>query len=164
MGLDIFYQANNTAFAAGALLELYRETNDKRLLELSYCCLAGIFKNIQLWDCNYGNGKEIPNFFAVFPLNDAPYTAAYEELEVYAALHHYLIMAEGIVILPSLRILLPEFIKYVINRLPFYYPSLLPEDIIAKETKTGEVQNDLWIPLEDLHDGWENHGQVGQEV
>lgn len=164
LGLDIFYQANNTAFSAGALLELYKETSDKRYLELSYCCLAGIFKNVQLLECDYGNKKEFPNFFAVFPLNDAPYTAAYEELEVYAGLHHFMLVSEGIAILPSLRILIPEFIKYTLNRLPFYYPPMLPEGIIAEDIKTGEVQKDLWIPLEDIHDGWEPHGQVGQEV
>lgn len=164
LAFDIFYQANNTAFTAGALAELYNETNDKKYLELSYCCLAGIFKNTQIWDCNYGYGKNFPNFFSVFPLNDAPYTAAYEELEVYAALHHYLIITKDIEILPSLKILIPEFIKYAVSRLSFYYPAMLPKEMIAEETKTGEVQKDLWIPLEDIHEGWEKSGEVGQEV
>ncbi|HMK07233.1 MAG TPA: hypothetical protein VK476_06865, partial [Flavobacterium sp.] len=92
LGFDIFYQANNTAFTAGALVELYNETGDDFYLRLSYSCLAGVFKNTAIWDCGYGYGKHFPNFFGVFPLNDAPYTAAYEELEVYAALHHYLFM------------------------------------------------------------------------
>lgn len=164
LGFDIFYQANNTAFAAGAFVELFKETGETRYLELSYCCLAGIFKNCQIWDCNYGYAKNFPNFFAVFPLKDAPYTAAYEELEVYAALYHYLEAAKGIEILPSLRIMLPEFIKYAASRMAYYYPTLLPPEMIAEETKTGEVQKDLWIPLEDIYDGWEKSGQVGQEV
>lgn len=164
LAFDIFYQANNTAFTAGALAELYRETNDRKYINLSYSCLAGIFKNVQLWDCGYGHGKNFPNFFSVFPLSDAPYTAAYEEFEVYAALHHYMEVTEGIDILPSLKILLPEFIKYAVGRLPFYYPSMLPSDMIAEEIKTGEVQRNLWIPLEDIHDGWEKSGEVGQEV
>lgn len=164
LGFDVFYQANNTAFAAGALAELYLETGNEEYLELSYSCLAGIFKNVKLWECGYGHGKYFPDFFAVYPLNDAPYTAAYEELEVYAALNHYLQVTKKIDLLPSLRTLLPEFIKYAINRMPFYYPPLLPPDIISEETKTGEIQHDLWIPLEDLYDGWEDNGQVGQEV
>jgi hypothetical protein len=41
---------------------------------------------------------------------------------------------------------------------------MLPEDMIAEEIKTGEVQKKLWIPLEDIHDGWEKSGEVGQEV
>ena len=36
--------------------------------------------------------------------------------------------------------------------------------MIAEKTKTGEVQKDLWVPLEDIHDGWEKSGEVGQEV
>jgi hypothetical protein len=164
LAFDIFYQANNTAFTAGALVELYRETNDQKYLDLSYSCLAGIFKNVQLWECNYGYGKNFPNFFAVFPLNDAPYTAAYEEFEVYTALHHYMEVTEGIDILPSLKILIPEFIKYAVSRMPFYYPTLLPEDMISEEVKTGQIQKDLWVPLEDIHDGWEKSGEVGQEV
>ncbi len=164
LAFDIFYQANNTAFAAGAFVEMYKVTNDKHYLELSYCCLAGIFNNCQLWDCNYGYGKNFPYFFSVFPLKDAPYAAAYEELEVFAALHHYLEAAADIEILPSLRILIPEFIKYATGRLAYYYPPLLSQEMIAKETRTGEVQKDLWIPLEDIHDGWEKSGEVGQEV
>ena len=164
LAFDIFYQANNTAFSAGALAELYLETGEQQYLELSYCCLAGIFKNCQLWDCNYGYGKNFPYFFAVFPLNDAPYTAAYEEIEVFAALHHYLQVLAKIDILPSLKILIPEFIKYAIGRLAYYYPPLLPAEMIAEQVKTGEVQKDLWVPLEDIHDGWEKSGEVGQEV
>lgn len=164
LGFDIFYQANNTAFTAGTLVELYKETNDSKYLELSYCCLAGIFKNVHIWDCNYGYGKNFPHFFSVFPLNDAPYSAAYEELEVYAALHNYLKVAEDIDILPSLKILIPEFIKYTVSRLAFYYPNLLPQEMISDDVKTGEIQRDLWIPLEDINDGWKKSGEVGQEV
>lgn len=164
LSFDIFYQANNTAFTAGALVELYRETNDQKYLDLSYSCLAGIFKNVQLWECNYGYGKNFPNFFAVFPLNDAPYTAAYEEFEVYTALHYYMEVTEGIDILPSLKILIPEFIKYAVSRLPFYYPTLLPADMISEKVRTGQIQKELWVPLEDIHDGWEKSGEVGQEV
>lgn len=163
-GFDIFYQANNTAFSAGALLELYKITNKEEYLNLSYACIAGLFKNMQIWDCQYGYGKNYPNYFSVFPLNDAPYTAAYEEMEVYAGLSEYLLQSETIDVLPSLKILIPEFLKYAVNRLPFYYPTMLPEEMISEEVKTGEIVKDLWIPLEDLYNGWEKSGQVGQEV
>lgn len=164
IGFDIFYQANNTAFSAGALLELYKITGKKEYLDLSYACMACLFKNMQIWDCQYGYGKNYPNYFSVFPLNDAPYTAAYEEMEVYAALSEYLIQADEIELLPSLKILIPEFLKYAVNRLPFYYPSKLPDEMLSEEVKTGEIQKELWIPLEDLYSGWEKSGQVGQEV
>jgi hypothetical protein len=164
LGVDILYQANNTAFAAGALLELYKITNKKLYLDLSYTCLTGLFKNVQLYDCRYGFGKNYTNFFSIFPLNDAPYTAAYEELEVYAALSEYLIQAKDVDILPALKTLIPEFIKYAVGRIAYYYPPLLPKEMLSKEVKTGEIQADLWVPLEDLYNGWEQSGQVGQEV
>lgn len=163
-GFDILYQANNTAFAAGALLELYKITSKQEYLDLSYACLACLFKNMQIWDCQYGFGKNYPNYFSVFPLNNAPYTAAYEEMEVYAGLSEYLIQSEAIDLLPSLKILIPEFLKYAISRFPYYYPPKLPQEMISDEVKTGEIVKELWIPLEDLYNGWEKSGQVGQEV
>jgi hypothetical protein len=166
LSFDIFYQANNTAFSAGALLRLYKETKDELFLNLSYLCIASILKNVQLWDCNYGNAKHYPTFFAIYPLKDAPYTAAYEEQEVYAGIVTFLKEAEGLNILPSVKLLLAELVKYVINRVSYYYPPRLPKEVLVKndEVKTGEIDPNLWIALEDLQDGWNPSGQVGQEV
>jgi hypothetical protein len=167
LAFDIFYQANNTAFSAGALLRLYKETKDDTFLNLSYLCIASILKNVQLWECNYGNAKHYPTFFAVYPLKDAPYTAAYEEQEVFAGIHTFLKEADDLgQILPSVRLLLAECIKYLINRVSYYYPPRLPGEVLAerKDVKTGEIDPNLWIALEDLQDGWNRSGQVGQEV
>jgi hypothetical protein len=163
-GFEIFYQANNTAFSAGALLRLYKITRKELYLDLSYMCLAGIFRNVQLWDCNYGYGKNFPKFFSLYPLNDAPYTAAYEEQEVFCALHDYLKHAEDIDILPSVKLLIAEFIRYLVDRAVYYYPAMLPEDMLEEQPKIGEVDPKLWIALEDLQDGWLKSGTVGQEV
>lgn len=163
-GFEIFYQANNTAFSAGALLRLFKITGKKLYLELSYMCLASIFRNTQLWDCNYGHGKNFPKYFALYPLNDAPYTAAYEEQEVFCALHDYLNHAKGVEILPSVKLLVAEFIRYTVDRAIYYYPPMLPTEMLEEQTKTGEVDPKLWIALEDLQDGWLKSGTVGQEV
>lgn len=167
LGFDIFYQANNTAFSAGALLRLYKETKGELFLNLSYLCIAGILKNVQLWDCNYGNAKHYPTYFAIYPLKDAPYTAAYEEQEVFAGIHMFLKEADGMdEILPSVKLLLAELVKHVINRVSYYYPPRLPKDVLAtkKDIKMGEIDPNLWVALEDLQDGWVPSGQVGQEV
>jgi hypothetical protein len=164
LGFQIFYQANNTAYGAGAMLRLYKETKDESYLKLSYDCLAGIFNNVQLWECDYGHAKNFPTFFSVFPLKDAPYTAAYEEEEVYAALHDYLKESEGIDILPSVRLLITEFIRHMVGRVCYYFPPLLPEEMLVEKSNTGEIDPKLWVALEDLHDGWEASGEVGQEV
>ncbi|WCT10708.1 hypothetical protein [Mucilaginibacter jinjuensis] len=163
-GFDLFYQANNTAFGANAMLWLYKETKDQQYLDLAYLCLANVCKNFQLWDCNYGYAKNYPTFFAMFPLNDAPYTAAYEEQEVFAALHNFLLYADGEGILPSVNLLIPEFLRYILNRAPYYYPPNLPKEMLSDKIKTGQVDHKLWIAIEDIHDGWEQSGTVGQEV
>jgi hypothetical protein len=164
LGFELFYQANNTAFSAGALLRMYKITKKDVYKELSYLCLVNVFKNVRLWDCNYGYGKNFPSFFALFPLSDAPYTAVYEEQEVFCAFHDYLRHAEGQDILPSLRLLMAEYIRFLVQRAVYYYPTMLPKEMLSEEVKTGEVDPNLWIALEDLHDGWEKSGEVGQEV
>lgn len=164
LGFKLFYQANNTTFTAGALVRLFKITKNQKYLDLSYLAIANVMKNVQLWDCNYGYGKHFPTFFALFPLADAPYTAVYEEQEVFCAMHDYLKQAEGIEILPSISLLLAEFIRYLIHRAVYYYPPVLPREMLSDEVKTGEVDPNLWIALEDLHDGWEKSGEVGQEV
>jgi hypothetical protein len=164
LGFDLFYQANNTAFSSGAMLRLYKATKKEIYRELSYLCLANVFKNVKLWDCNYGYGKNYPSFFCLFPLSDAPYTAVYEEQEMFCALHDYLRYAEDIKIMPSLRLLMAEYIRYLVGRAAYYYPPMLPKEMLQEKPKIGEVDPKLWIALEDLHDGWEKSGQVGQEV
>ncbi len=164
LGFELFYQANNTSFAAGAMVRLYKATGKKRYLELSYVCLANIFKNVKIWDCNYGYGKNFPSFFALFPLNDAPYTAVYEEQEVFCALHEYIFLAEGIELPASIKLLTAEYIRHLIDRAAYYYPPMLPKEMLADKPKVGELNTILWIALEDLQDGWKKCGQVGQEV
>lgn len=164
VGYELMYQANNTAFAAGAMLRLFKITGNPLHLNLSYRCLASLFQNVQLWDCNYGYGRNLPTFFALFPLTDAPYTAAYEEQEVFCAFHDFLIHAENVEILSSIRLLCGEYIRYLIDRAPFYYPAMLTEEMLSEEVKTGEVERRAWIALEDIHDGIEKSGAVGQEV
>ncbi|PST82738.1 hypothetical protein C7T94_08790 [Pedobacter yulinensis] len=164
LGFDLFYQANNTAFSAVALLRLYKQTKDEWYLDMSYVCIASILKNVQLWDCDYGYGKYFPSYFSIFPLRDAPYAAAYEEQEVYSTLHGYLQESADVEILPSVRLLVAELVRYAITRMPFYFPPMLPQEMFSDTVKTGEIDPNLWIPLEDIQDGWNKSGEVGQEV
>lgn len=163
-GFDVFYQANNTMFSAKAMILLYKETKNELYRDLAYLFLANIFKNVALWECTYGFGKNFPTFFELFPLNDAPYTAVYEEQEAYAGVHEFLNYAQGVELRPAVNLLIAEFARYAVHRMIYYYPPMLPEEMLAKEVKTGELDPKLWIALEDIHDGWEQSGGVGQEV
>lgn len=163
LGFRLGYQFNNTSFGAKALLRLWRETDDELFRELSYVCLANIFRNVWLWQCGYGNGRRYHTFMGVTPLQDAPYLALFEELEILAAFHEYLRIG-GKDIPASLRILLCEFCKYLIDRAWYYYPSEIPEEALADTVKSGHINRHLSIPLEDIYEGWHSAGEVGQEI
>lgn len=163
LGFNLFYQANITLFGAGALLRLWKETGDEYFLQQSYVNLANAFNHMWLWECNYGYAEHYRTFFALFPLKDAPYTAVYEELEGFAAFHDYFLHYSGE--MPEwMKILIPEFLRNMLYKASFYYPPNLPKEVMTEEPKTGEVDPKLWIPIEDIYDGWELAGQVGQEV
>jgi hypothetical protein len=163
LGFNLFYQANITLFGAGALLRLWKETGDQYFLQQSYVNLANAFNHMWLWECNYGYAKHYRTFFALFPLKDAPYTAVYEELEGFAAFHDYFLHYSGE--MPEwMRVLIPEFLRNMLYKASFYYPPNLPKEVMTEEPKTGELDPKLWIPVEDIYDGWELAGQVGQEV
>ncbi|NGM62314.1 hypothetical protein G5B30_10355 [Sphingobacterium sp. SGG-5] len=165
-GFDLIYQSNNTAYAAEALLELWTLTKEDIYLQLSELCLGNLIRNTGLWERRYGNSKTYPTFFALFPLPDAPYSAVFEEQECVASFHRFMRMAyDGRAPLSrEITVFLPEYIKYASARLPYYFPPLLPEDTLATEVKTGYLHKKAWIPVEDLGDGWEAIGAVGQEV
>jgi hypothetical protein len=88
----------------------------------------------------------------------------YEELEGFAALHDFLTHFDDGDIPEALNILVAEFIRNMVYKASFYYPPNLPKDVMAEKPRTGEIDPQLWIPLEDIYDGWEQAGQVGQEV
>ncbi|HJQ95864.1 MAG TPA: hypothetical protein VJ935_09190 [Acidimicrobiia bacterium] len=164
LGFNLGYQMNTTVFAAGALLELYSETGELRFLKLSELALANVFTNVFLWECEYGNAAHYPTFMGLFPLAEAPYTAAYEEVEAIGALDRYLRDA-GDDLPPHLEILLPEMIRYLLNRGIFYFPTELPGEIISEQPRTGSINRQLWLPLEDLYESDQKKaGQVGQQI
>lgn len=165
-GENVLYPANNTAYAAEALLELWSMTKNDVFLRQAEICVAHLLRNTSIWDMQYGHAKEYPTFFMLFPLKDAPYAAIYEEHECIGSFSRFLTMAykEKAPLAPEIFALIPEYIKYALARLPFYYPPMLPDDILAQEVKTGFLNKDLWIPVEDLGDGWDEVGTVGQEV
>ncbi|WP_165244435.1 hypothetical protein [Paludisphaera soli] len=163
LGFNLGYQFNNTAFGAAALLRLSRETGDPLFAELSLVCLANIVRNFWLWECSYGHAKDYSTYLGLPPLQDAPYLAIYEELEVLAAFHEYLREA-GDDVLPAVRVLLPEYCKYVLDRAWYHYPAELPSGALAAKPTSGHLNRQLSIPVEDLADGWSQAGTVGQEV
>ncbi|KGE12569.1 hypothetical protein [Sphingobacterium deserti] len=166
LGNNILYQANNTAYAAEAMLEIWHITKEEKYLHLSEMCIAHLLRNTALWAMTYGNAKEYPSFFTMYPLSDAPYAALFEEEECLASFNRYvkLVHQYRAPVANEIKVLLPEYTKYMLGRMPYYFPPMLPPDVIAPTPKTGYINKELWIPVEDLGDGWEPIGSVGQEV
>jgi hypothetical protein len=163
LGFTLGYQMNTTGFAAEAALRLWKKTGDRAYLELSEICMANMLDNLWLWRCEYGRARNYRTFFGLFPLHDAPYLAAYEELEASAKFHEYLALG-GDDLRPSLRLLLAEYQRYCLDRCWYYYPDALPRDVVAEKSRNGIIRRQLAVPVEDLQDGHEASGQVGQEL
>ena len=163
MGFRVGYQMNTTGFAAEAMLRLWKATSDPQYLELGEICMAGLFDNMWLWRCDYGRARDYRTFFGMFPLHDAPYLAAYEELEAQAKFNVYLELG-GRDVRPSLQLLLAEYQKFTLDRAWFYYPDALPLAALADDVRNGRIERALSVPLEDLQDGRSASGSVGQEI
>jgi len=163
LGFKLGYQTNTTGFAIEAMLRLYLKTHDPHYLDLMNVCLANVFENMWIWECTYGHARHYPTFFGLFPLRDAPYLAPYEELEALAKFHDLLKMG-GEHIPPAARMLIAEYGKHALDRVWHYFPANLPVDGLAEKPRNGHLDRTLAIPVEDLQDGWEQSGQVGQEV
>ena len=162
-GFEIAYQTNNVAFGMAAMARLAAITGSREFLDISRVLAACLFDNIGLWSTRYGHARQRASFFGVFPMPNASYTAAYEQAEVAAAALEYIQRVRDD-LAPPLAVLLPELIRHVTARLDGYYPTNLAPQALAKESKTGRLLRDLWIPVEDLGDGWDQAGTVGQEV
>jgi hypothetical protein len=162
-GFELAYQTNNVAFGMVALQRLFQLTGDREWLDISRVLCACLLDNVGLWSIRYGWGVSHSSFCAVFPMPEAPYTAAYEEAEVTGAAVTYLTEA-GDAIPPALAVLLPELIRHVTAKLDAYYPQHIPQDTLSTAPKTGHIEPDIWIPVEDVGDGFDEAGTVGQEV
>jgi hypothetical protein len=167
LGFNLPYQINVTAFGASAFYRLYKITGDKKYQKQVSVCIANIFGNSWLWECEYGYAKNYRTFVGIPPLakmHDNDYLASYEELEVLSAFDDLLDISQDQELRPSIQLLLAEFTRYVLDRCWSYFPSELPKDMITDNPKTGKINPKLAFPLEDLREGWQKAGQVGQEV
>jgi hypothetical protein len=160
---DLNYQANLTAWGAAACIRLWRITNRLEHLQQSYVYLASFFHNSQIWESDIGLTRHWTNFMGVTCLQDAPYMAAYECFDSFAAFERYLDYV-GADIIPSVKLLLNEFCRHALDRAWYYYPDALPEEAIATEIRNGHIDRSLSFPVEDLYPDGQKAGQVGQEI
>jgi len=163
MRFDLNYQANLTAWGAAACIRLWRITNNKDYLTQCYVYLASFFHNAQMWKSEIGLARHWTNFLGVTCLQDAPYMAAYECFDSYAAFERLLDYG-GPDLIPGAKLLAGEFCRHALDRAWYYYPDTLPPDAIATENRNGHIDRKLNFPMEDLYPDGQPAGQVGQEI
>ncbi|VWX55135.1 hypothetical protein [Novosphingobium sp. 9U] len=163
MRFDLNYQANLTAWGAAACIRLWRITDRDEHLHQSYVYLASFFHNCQIWKSDIGLSRHWTNFLGVTCLQDAPYMAAYECFDSFAAFERYLDYV-GADIIPGVKLLVNEFCRYALDRAWFFYPDALPEEALATENRNGHIDPKLNFPVEDLYPDGQKNGQVGQEI
>jgi hypothetical protein len=163
MEFSMLYQTNLTAWGANASLRLWRITQDEAFRDQSFVFIANYCHNCVLWESQIKAAEHHPVFMGATCLHDGPYLAIYECFESFMAFEEFLALGQDD--LPdSVQLLLAEYYKYTLHRAWYFYPSELPEDILAKEIRNGEIDRSLAFPLEDLYASGQAPGSVGQEV
>ena len=168
-GFQLAYETHITALAATAAARLYAITGQRRYMELSLLPLANLFAASWIWDCSYqlcAKGA-YHTFFGLSPLPWSGYIAMMEQEQAWQALREYLLILGDSAPL-SVRMLAAEFCRYSLSTLAYTLPPELPTGVAGPAP--GEysfVQRnrlDLAIPLEDLREGSQPSGQIGQEI
>lgn len=162
-GFELLYQSNITIMSAMTLARLWKITGNRLYFDLSRLSIANIIARLWIWDCRFGFGQARPTFMGVAPLKDAAYVAAYEEAEIVATILNY-VKEVGHDISDPIRLLFSDYVKYLLHRGRYYFPSELSPDMISEKPREGRIMRELPIPLEDIPTGWKQAGDVGQEV
>ena len=159
----LLYQSNITIMSALTLAQLWKLTGNRLYYDLSRLSIANILARLWIWEGNFGFGQARSTFMGVTPLKDAEYLAAYEEGEVALTMMAYLKEMKTDVP-PAIRVFFCEYLKYLLHRGRYYFPSELSPDMLSQQPREGCIIPRLPIPLEDISTGWKQAGAVGQEV
>ena len=161
---DLMYQANLTTWGAVACMRLWRITDDPSYLAQSYVYVASFLHNCEIWESQLGHAVHYSNFLGVTCLHDAPYMALYECFESYAGFEEFLHLS-GPDLDPAARMLVSEYCKYGVDRAWFYFPDVLPPEMLHDgDHQSGVIKRELSFPLEDLYGDGQPAGKVGQEI
>lgn len=164
-GFEYTYEAHMTAATCAALARLWQITGDRRYLEMSYMPFANLMALSWLWECDYGYASEYRTFFGLSPMAGAGVITPMEQHHSWSYLREYRQIAASALPQAVTR-LLDGFIAYTPNVMKYALPPFLP----AAALVTGPSVYDSWnvasfyIPLEDLRDGWQRSGSLGQQL
>ena len=161
-GFELAYELHMTAASAAACARLYQLTGDPLYLEMSYLPLANIFRDCWLWECDYGYGEDYVTFFGLSPMTAAGVITMKEHYETWEYLKEYYDLVSGEI--PGyVQDLIQGFLNYTFTNLRYSLPPYLPQGAVAAGPN-GQNVPDMFIPLEDLREGWQQSGQIGQQI
>jgi hypothetical protein len=138
-------------------------TGDRSWLGRSYYWLANLLHRCEFDERRSGAAAHYPTFMAATCMYNSDYMAPFEDYECFLALQEYLELG-GEELDPAARLLAEEFCRYAAHRTWFYYPDMLPADMLAPKQESGIIDRSLSFPLEDLYPDGRPAGQVGQEI
>jgi len=165
-GFRLAYEVHITAQAAVACARLADLTGETKYVELSFAPLANLLHLTWLWECDYGSASGYRTFFGLSPMARSAVITPKEQYEAWLYLREYLALARGLD--PAIEGLVAGFLEHTLTTLPYTLPPLLPAGVATDSPTTyptvAENALELYIPLEDLRDGWSVAGVIGQEV
>lgn len=153
-----------TGATCEGLARLYAATGEERYLRLSYIPLAGLIRNAWLWNCRYGYAHGYTTFGGLTSdASGVDYITPSDQHWVWGSLWRYYLLTEA-QLPPDVRALVSELIRYAPQVAWYTYPPNLPPESLHKGKGFWNTVNhfELYLPVEDLNDGWRDNGSVGQ--
>jgi hypothetical protein len=183
-GFLFSYETHMTALTAAAAARMYQFEKEPLYLDVINRAVANLMRLSWIWECDYGwmgpwdfdetlgealwaTGASGRTFFGLNPTQQSAVITPKEQYEAWIYLIETLRRLHG-VLDPSVEKLVAEFVKHTLLTIPGSLPPFIPEGAASEHPAAYETvsENDLslYIPLEDLRDGWELSGVIGQEI
>ncbi|MBN1542916.1 T9SS type A sorting domain-containing protein, partial [candidate division KSB1 bacterium] len=127
--------------------------------------LANLMRLVWWWECDYGYAEHYQTTMGLLPMAEANVITAMEQHHSYTYLCEYLQLGRDV--LPQAAIELVE--RYLRQTPQVLYYTLAPH-LPAGAVISGPTLYDSWndrslmIPLEDLREGWQKSGILGQQI
>jgi hypothetical protein len=166
-GFAFSYETHMTAMSALAAAELADRTGDDSWLADANGPIANLLRLSWIYESDFGQTGGASNFFGLGPTQRSGVITAKEQYEAWIYLSEFLRRAHGRID-PSVEKLLTEFCYHSLltlaNSLPPRLPAGLATQHPAAYPSVPTNRLDLYIPLEDMRDGQNQWGAIGQEV
>lgn len=166
-GFKLAYETHITAQSIAAGARMYTLTNDEQYLNVVNAALANVLRLTWLWESDYGAATAYRTFWGLGPTQASGVSTPKEQYEawIYIREAHNLLRGK---IDPDIEKLLAEFVRQVPQSSAYSLPPLLPPGAASANPGAYPTvkRNDLslYIPLEDVREGFGLSGVIGQEV